>query len=186
MGQYTPPLRDMKFVLHELLGVEQELKALPAHADVDAETIDQVLEEAGKFCSKVLFPINQSGDAEGCTYVGDGVVKAPKGFKEAYQQYVEAGWPSLSSDPNYGGQGLPHVVNTVLLEMMNSGNQAWTMYPGLSHGAYEALHAHGSPELQTTYLPHLTSGHWTGTMCLTEPHCGTDLEIGRASCRERV
>ncbi len=179
MGQYTPPLRDMKFVLHELLGVEQELKALPAHADVDAETIDQVLEEAGKFCSKVLFPLNQTGDAEGCTYVGDGVVKAPKGFKEAYQQYVEAGWPSLSSDPNYGGQGLPELVNNVMMEMTNSANQAWGMYPGLSHGAYAALHAHGTPELQKLYLPKLVSGEWTGTMCLTEAHCGTDLGLLR-------
>ncbi|CAG9174847.1 acyl-CoA dehydrogenase C-terminal domain-containing protein [Cupriavidus respiraculi] len=179
MGQYTAPLRDMQFVLHELLGVEAELKAMPRHADIDADTINQVIEEAGKFCSEVVFPLNQSGDREGCTYVGDGVVTAPKGFKEAYRQYVEAGWPALGCDPEYGGQGLPILVNNAMYEMLNSANQAWTMYPGLSHGAYEALHAHGTPELQKLYLPKLVSGEWTGTMCLTEPHCGTDLGILR-------
>src|SRR3569833_4721123 len=180
MGQYTAPLRDMHFVLHELLGVEPVLKSLPAHAEIDSDTINQILEEAAKFCSGVLFPQNQSGDAEGCTYVGDGVVKAPKGFKEAYDQYVEGGWPALTCDPEYGGQGLPIVVNNAVYEMLNSSNQAWTMYPGLSHGAYECIHAHGVPELQKTYLPKLISGEWTGTMCLTEPHCGTDLGILRS------
>jgi alkylation response protein AidB-like acyl-CoA dehydrogenase len=179
MGQYTPPLRDMQFVLHELLNVEQEYKAMPAKADIDAATIDQVLEEAGKFCREVLFPLNQSGDEEGCTYQGDGVVLTPKGFKEAYKQYVEAGWPALSADPNFGGQGLPELVNTVFMEMINSSNQAWGMYPGLSHGAYAALRAHGMPELQKLYLPKLVSGEWTGTMCLTEAHCGTDLGLLR-------
>ncbi|KWF41643.1 acyl-CoA dehydrogenase [Burkholderia diffusa] len=179
MGQYAAPLRDMQFVLHELLNVEAEVKQMPRHADLDADTINQVLEEAGKFCSEVLFPLNQVGDREGCTYEGDGVVKTPTGFKEAYQQYVEAGWPALGCDPDYGGQGLPAFVNNALYEMLNSANQAWTMYPGLSHGAYECLHAHGAPELQQRYLPKLVSGEWTGTMCLTEPHCGTDLGILR-------
>ena len=179
MGQYTAPLRDMQFVLHELLGVEDHLKQMPQHAEIDADTINQVIGEAGKFCSEVIFPLNQSGDREGCTYHGDGVVTAPKGFKEAYQQYVEAGWPSLGCDPEYGGQGLPILINNALYEMLNSANQAWTMYPGLSHGAYEALHAHGTDELKQRYLPKLVSGVWTGTMCLTEPHCGTDLGILR-------
>ncbi|MEV8470572.1 acyl-CoA dehydrogenase C-terminal domain-containing protein [Ralstonia sp. UNC404CL21Col] len=179
MGQYTAPLRDMQFVLHELLGVENHLKEMPQHAEIDADTINQVIEEAGKFCSEVIFPLNQSGDREGCTYHGDGVVTAPKGFKEAYRQYVEAGWPSLGCDPEYGGQGLPILINNALYEMLNSANQAWTMYPGLSHGAYEALHAHGTDELKQRYLPKLVSGVWTGTMCLTEPHCGTDLGILR-------
>lgn len=179
MGQYTAPLRDMQFVFHELLGVEDHLKQMPQHAEIDADTINQVIEEAGKFCSEVIFPLNQSGDREGCTYHGDGVVTAPKGFKEAYQQYVEAGWPSLGCDPEYGGQGLPILINNALYEMLNSANQAWTMYPGLSHGAYEALHAHGTDELKQRYLPKLVSGVWTGTMCLTEPHCGTDLGILR-------
>ncbi|MBN9115252.1 MAG: acyl-CoA dehydrogenase N-terminal domain-containing protein, partial [Pandoraea sp.] len=158
MGQYNAPLRDMQFVLHELLGVENELKALPKHADIDADTINQVLEEAGKFCSEVVFPLNQVGDREGCKYEGDGVVTTPTGFKQAYQQYVEAGWPALACDPEFGGQGLPQVVNNALYEMLNSANQAWTMYPGLSHGAYECLHAHGTPEQQSTYLPKIVSG----------------------------
>ncbi len=179
MGQYNAPLRDMQFVLHELLGVENELKAMPKHADIDADTINQVLEEAGKFCSEVVFPLNQVGDREGCKYEGDGVVTTPTGFKQAYQQYVEAGWPALACDPEFGGQGLPQVVNNALYEMLNSANQAWTMYPGLSHGAYECLHAHGTPEQQATYLPKIVSGEWTGTMCLTEPHCGTDLGMLR-------
>ncbi|SAL58525.1 Acyl-CoA dehydrogenase-like protein [Caballeronia arvi] len=179
MGQYAAPLRDMQFVLHEVLKVEAELKSMPKHADLDADTINQVLEEAGKFCSEVVFPLNQSGDREGCAYEGDGVVKTPAGFKEAYRQYIDAGWPALGCDPEYGGQGLPAFVNNALYEMLNSANQAWTMYPGLSHGAYECLHAHGTPEQKSTYLPKLVSGEWTGTMCLTEPHCGTDLGMLR-------
>jgi alkylation response protein AidB-like acyl-CoA dehydrogenase len=180
MGQYAAPLRDMQFVLHELLNVEAELKGMPKHAELDADTINQVLEEAGKFCAEVLFPLNQSGDREGCTYEGDGVVLTPKGFRQAYQQYVEAGWPALACDPEYGGQGLPAFVNNALYEMLNSANQAWTMYPGLSHGAYECLHEHGTPEQRKIYLPKLVDGTWTGTMCLTEPHCGTDLGILRS------
>ncbi|MDB5796442.1 MAG: acyl-CoA dehydrogenase [Paucimonas sp.] len=181
MGQYIPPLRDIQFVMHELLGVEQELKQLPRHADVDADIINQVLEEGGKFTSQVLYPLNLSGDREGCTLDREThEVRTPKGFKEAYQQYVEAGWPSLSCDPQYGGQGLPLVLNNTLYEMMNAANQAWTMYPGLSHGAYGCLHAHGTPEQQALYLPKLVSGEWTGTMCLTEPHCGTDLGLLRS------
>jgi alkylation response protein AidB-like acyl-CoA dehydrogenase len=180
MPQYTPPLRDMQFVLHELFKVSDEFKALPKHAEVDAATINAVLEEGGKFAAEVLFPINQSGDAEGCTL--DRVthnVSAPKGFKQAYAQYVEGGWAALSCDPEYGGQGLPITLNQCFFEMMNSANQAWTMYPGLTHGAYECLHTHGTPEQKATYLPKLTSGRWMGTMCLTEAHCGTDLGMLR-------
>lgn len=180
MPTYTPPLRDMQFVMHEVLNVVDELKMLPAHADIDADTINAVLEEGGKFAAEVLAPLNASGDAEGCTLdKASHEVKAPQGFKEAYAKYVEGGWPSLSCDPAYGGQGLPHVVNQSFYEMLNSANQAWTMYPGLSHGAYEALHAHGSDAQKALYLPKLTSGQWTGTMCLTEPHCGTDLGLLR-------
>lgn len=180
MPQYTPPMRDMQFVMHELLNVVDELKMLPGHEDIDADTINAVLEEGGKFAAEVIAPINLSGDAEGCVLdKTTHEVKPPKGFKEAYKQYVEGGWPALSCDPQFGGQGLPHLVNQFFYEMLNSANQAWTMYPGLSHGAYEALHAHGTPEQQATYLPKLTSGEWTGTMCLTEPHCGTDLGMLR-------
>jgi len=187
MAQYTPPLRDMQFVMHEVLNVTDELKTLPPYADVDADTINAVIEEGGKFASQVIFPINLSGDQEGCTLdKTTHEVSPPKGFKEAYKTYVEGGWPALSCDPAYGGQGLPHLVNQCLYEMMNSGNQAWTMYPGLSHGAYEALHAHGTDEQKKTYLPKLTSGEWTGTMCLTEPHCGTDLGLLRTKAEPQA
>jgi alkylation response protein AidB-like acyl-CoA dehydrogenase len=180
MPQYTPPLRDMQFVMHEVLHVVDELKLLPPHAEIDAETIDAVLGEGGKFAAEVIAPLNRIGDEEGCTLdKTTHEVKTPEGFKAAYAQYVEGGWPALSADPAFGGQGLPHVVNQCFFEMLNSSNQAWTMYPGLSHGAYEALHAHGSDAQKATYLPKLTSGQWTGTMCLTEPHCGTDLGLLR-------
>jgi len=180
MPQYNPPIRDMQFVLHEVLNVVDELKVMPQHADIDVDTFNAVLEEGGKFASEVIFPINLSGDAEGCHLdKTTHEVTPPKGFKEAYKTYVEGGWPSLSADPEYGGQGLPISLNQCFYEMLNSGNQAWTMYPGLSHGAYEALHAHGTPEQKKMFLPKLTSGEWTGTMCLTEPHCGTDLGLLR-------
>jgi alkylation response protein AidB-like acyl-CoA dehydrogenase len=180
MPQYNPPIRDMQFVLHEVLNVVDELKVMPQHADVDVDTFNAVLEEGGKFASEVIFPINLSGDAEGCHLdKTTHEVTPPKGFKEAYKTYVEGGWPSLSADPEYGGQGLPISLNQCFYEMLNSGNQAWTMYPGLSHGAYEALHAHGTPEQKKMFLPKLTSGEWTGTMCLTESHCGTDLGLLR-------
>ena len=178
MPQYTPPLRDMQFVMHEVLQVAEEYKAMPRHAEVDADTINAVIEEGGKFASEVTFPLNISGDEEGCTLdKATHEVTTPRGFKEAYARYVEGGWPALSADPEYGGQGLPIVLNQCVYEMLNSANQAWTMYPGLTHGAYEALHAHGTEEQKKIYLPKLTSGEWTGTMCLTEPHCGTDLGL---------
>ncbi|QKO22961.1 acyl-CoA dehydrogenase C-terminal domain-containing protein [Rhodoferax sp. BAB1] len=181
MPSYNPPLRDMQFVMHEVLNVTEQLKQIPRHADTDADTINAVLEEGGKFAANVIFPLNISGDAEGCKLdKTTHEVTAPKGFKEAYAQYVEGGWAALSCDPDYGGQGLPFVLNQCIYEMMNSANQAWTMYPGLSHGAYEALHAHGTDEQKKLYLPKLVSGEWTGTMCLTEPHCGTDLGMLRS------
>jgi len=180
MAHYTPPLRDMHFVLHELLDITAELKALPAHADIDADTINAVLEEGGKFASEVLAPLNASGDAEGCRLdAATHEVRTPKGYKEAFATFVEGGWPALSADAKFGGQGLPHVVNQCFNEMLNSANQAWTMYPGLTHGAYEGLLAHGSDEQKALYLPGLVSGRWTGTMCLTEAHCGTDLGLLR-------
>ncbi|MDA8445919.1 acyl-CoA dehydrogenase C-terminal domain-containing protein [Paracidovorax valerianellae] len=180
MPTYTPPLRDMQFVLHEVFKVAEEFQALPKHAEVDTDTINAVLEEAGKFAAGVAFPLNITGDEEGCTLdKTTHEVTTPKGFKEAYAQYVEGGWAALSCETEYGGQGLPFVLNQCLYEMLNSANQAWTMYPGLSHGAYEALHAHGTEEQKRLYLPKLTSGEWTGTMCLTEPHCGTDLGLLR-------
>ncbi|MDH4053601.1 MAG: acyl-CoA dehydrogenase C-terminal domain-containing protein [Rubrivivax sp.] len=174
-------MRDLQFVMHELLDAIPQLKEIPAHADLDAETVNAVLEEGGKFAAEVLFPLNQSGDREGCTLdKASREVRTPKGFRDAYAHYVEGGWPALSTDPQFGGQGLPHLVNQCLFEMLNSANQAWTMYPGLSHGAYECLHEHGTAEQKALYLPKLSSGVWTGTMCLTEPHCGTDLGLLRS------
>ncbi|OYT98109.1 MAG: acyl-CoA dehydrogenase [Burkholderiales bacterium PBB1] len=180
MAHYTPPLRDMQFVLHELLNVTDALKQLPPHAEIDVDTMNAVLEEGGKFASEVIAPLNQIGDAEGCSLNRDThEVTTPSGFKAAYDKFVEGGWPSLGCDAAYGGQGLPVTLNQCLYEMLNSANQAWTMYPGLTRGAYECLHAHGTPEQRQTYLPKLTSGEWTGTMCLTEAHCGTDLGLLR-------
>jgi len=187
MPQYAPPLRDMRFVLHEVLHAVDELKLLPQHADVDEETLNAVIEEAGKFASEVLAPLNAVGDVEGCTLdPATHAVKTPTGFKEAYRQYVDGGWPALSSDPDYGGQGLPHVVSQCLFEMLNSANQAWTMYTGLSHGAYEALRAHGTDRQKQAYLGKLVSGEWTGTMCLTEPQCGTDLGLLRTKAEPQA
>jgi len=187
MPHYTPPLRDMHFVLHELLNVTDALRALPAHANVDVDTFNAVLEEGGKFASEVIAPLNQRGDAEGCTLNRDThEVSTPGGFKAAYEKFVEGGWPSLGCDAAYGGQGLPVTLNQCLYEMLNSASQAWTMYPGLTHGAYECLHAHGTPEQRQTYLPKLTSGEWTGTMCLTEAHCGTDLGLLRTKAEPQA
>ena len=187
MPTYTPPIRDLQFVMHEVLKVADEYKAMPPHADVDADTINAILEEGGKFAAEVAFPLNRSGDEEGCKLdPKTHEVTTPKGFKEAYHKYVEGGWPALSCDPEYGGQGLPIVVNQAFYEMLNAANQAWTMYAGLTHGAYECVREHGTPQQKQTYLPKLTSGEWTGTMCLTEPHCGTDLGLLRTKAEPQA
>src|SRR5579859_5705489 len=177
MATYKAPLRDYKFVLHELFGVE-EVSTWPGLEDATPEIFDAVLEEASKLCEDVLFPINRSGDEEGCTFE-NGVVRTPKGFKEAYQAFREGGWTSLSAHPEYGGQGLPHVLSFLVEEMICSTNMSFGMYPGLSGGAYNAIAAHASDELKQKYLPKLASGEWAGTMNLTEPHCGTDLGLIR-------
>ncbi|HEU0200760.1 MAG TPA: acyl-CoA dehydrogenase C-terminal domain-containing protein [Burkholderiaceae bacterium] len=180
MPTYTPPTRDQQFVIHEVLHAVDTLKAMPQYAEVDADTVNQVLKESGKFCAEVLLPINRVGDEEGCSYDrATHEVKTPTGFKEAYDQFREAGWQGLASDPELGGQGLPHVLQIAFYEMQYSTNQAWAMYPGLTIGAYECLQVHGSPEQKALYATKLTSGQWTGTMCLTEPHCGTDLGLLR-------
>ena len=180
MPTYQPPLRDMQFVMNEVLDLPAKLRELPVHAELDSDTIAAILEEGGKFAAEVLLPLNPVGDRQGCKLnTSTHEVTTPDGFKQAFEQYVQGGWPSLSCDPAYGGQGLPLVVNQCFYEMLNSANQAWTMYPGLTHGAYECLHAHGSDAQKQLYLPKLTSGEWTGTMCLTEAHCGTDLGLLR-------
>src|SRR5512133_2369269 len=187
MPTYTPPLRDMQFLMHEVFKLTDEFKDMPAYAEADAATINAVLEEAGKFAVEVTLPLNLTGDVEGCTLdPKTHEVKTPAGFKEAYARYVEAGWPALSCDPAFGGQGLPLVVNQCFYEMLNSANQAWTMYPGLTHGAYAALATHGTEEQKKTWLPKMTSGECTGTMCLTAARCGTDLGLMRTEAEPQA
>ena len=187
MPTYSPPLRDMQFVMHEMFEVTEHFKSIPRYEDFDVDTINAVLEEGGKFATDVIFPINISGDSEGCKLdQATHEVTTPKGYKEAFAKYVEGGWPALACDPEFGGQGLPLVVNQCFYEMLNSANQAWTMYPGLTHGAYAALATHGTDEQKKTYLHKMTSGEWTGTMCLTEPHCGTDLGLMRSKAEPQA
>jgi alkylation response protein AidB-like acyl-CoA dehydrogenase len=176
MWQYEAPLRDMRYVIEEVLGLPVQWAGLPAFADLDADTARQVLEEAACFATEVLAPTNANGDLEGCTLI-NGEVRTPRGFKEAYRAFVEAGWPALACAPDAGGQGLPQVLNAALYEMLAAANHAWTMYPGLLHGAYECLHAHASPELKQRYLGKVVSGEWLSTMCLTEAHAGSDLGL---------
>ncbi|NUB13522.1 acyl-CoA dehydrogenase [Azospirillum brasilense] len=177
MPIYKAPLEDVRFLLDEIVGAGK-LAELPGYEDATPDLIAQVLEEGAKLCEEVLFPLNQSGDGEGCTFE-NGVVRTPKGFKEAYGTYIEAGWQGLSCDPAYGGQGLPKLVNTMLEEFICSANLSFGMYPGLSLGAYNALSTYGSEELKQRFLGRLVDGTWAGTMCLTEPHCGTDLGLIR-------
>lgn len=176
MPSYQAPLRDIRFVADEMFDYPAHYAALKNGDDASPDVVNAILEEGARFAREVLLPLNQSGDEEGCLLEG-GEVKAPNGFKEAYQQYVEGGWPSLAADPEQGGQGLPHSLAMMLSEMICATNLAWGMYPGLSHGAADALRHHGTDEQKATYLTKLVEGVWTGTMCLTEPHCGTDLGL---------
>ncbi|MEL7029384.1 MAG: acyl-CoA dehydrogenase family protein, partial [Pseudomonadota bacterium] len=178
MTAYQAPVRDMRFLLHDMLQIEK-YSNLPGFADATPDVVDAILEEGAKICEQVLHPLNQTGDAEGCTRHADGSVTTPKGLKEAYAQFCEGGWPGLSADPEYGGQGLPYVLAMAFTEMVSSSNMAFGMYPGLAQGAANAIAAHGTDEQKQTYLPKLTSGEWGGTMNLTEPHCGTDLGLLR-------
>ncbi|TQV78138.1 acyl-CoA dehydrogenase [Exilibacterium tricleocarpae] len=178
MSDYKAPLRDMHFALYEVLGFEQHYQNTPGCEEASTDVVSAILEENAKFCENVLAPLNAVGDQEGCQW-NDGVVTTPTGFKEAYQQYVEAGWPSMTHDSAHGGQGLPHSLGILLSEMVGSANWSWGMYPGLSHGAMNTLSAHGTDDQKQTYLTKLVEGAWTGTMCLTEPHCGTDLGMLR-------
>ena len=175
---YQPPVRDFAFLLRDVLQIERYAN-LPAFADASIDTVEQILEEAGRFCAEVLSPLNRVGDKQGCRWSPDFTVRTPEGFKAAYDQFVGAGWPSLGADPDFGGQGLPAVVNLAVSEMSSAANMAFAMYPGLSHGAYSAIRNGGSPEQKQLYLPKLASGEWSGTMNLTEPHCGTDLGLLR-------
>ncbi|NLH83265.1 MAG: acyl-CoA dehydrogenase, partial [Phyllobacteriaceae bacterium] len=179
MPSYQAPLRDMRFCLYDVFGGD-ELATLPGYEEFTRDLIDPVLDEAAKLCEEVLHPLNRSGDEEGCTFE-NGVVRTPKGFKEAYTLFREGGWTSISCDPAYGGQGMPAAVNILVEEMICSSNLSFGMYPGLSHGAYVSLSTHGSDALKEKYLPKLVDGTWAGTMCLTEPHCGTDLGLLRTA-----
>lgn len=178
MADYKAPQRDIQFTLYELLDYEKHLQSLPNYQEVGSDIVNAIIEEGAKFAENVIGPLNRVGDTEGCKW-DDGVVTTPTGFKEAYQQFVEAGWPSLAHDPAVGGQGLPESLGMVLSEMTGSANWSWGMYPGLSHGAMNTIAEHGTDQQKETYLTKLVSGEWTGTMCLTEPHCGTDLGMLR-------
>ncbi|MDR3450682.1 MAG: acyl-CoA dehydrogenase C-terminal domain-containing protein [Alphaproteobacteria bacterium] len=177
MPVYKAPLEDIRFVLNEVIDAPA-LAALPGYADATADGVDTILDAAAQVCEEVLFPLNQPGDAEGCTF-DNGAVKTPAGFKDAYQIFREGGWSGLSCNPEFGGQGLPVLLNCVIDELVSSANMSFGMYPGLSHGAYNAIEKHATDELKKIYLPKLVDGTWTGTMCLTEPQCGTDLGLIR-------
>lgn len=178
MSTYTTPLADMAFTLRHVLKAEAAWRDMPDFADMDDDTAIAVLEQAGVFASEVLAPINASGDAEGCQWSPDGV-KAPAGYRDAYQQFVANGWPALACAPEHGGQGLPNLLNAAMYEMLAAANHGWTMYPGLLHGAYETVASHATDELKALYLPHITSGEWLCSMALTEPHAGSDLGLVR-------
>ena len=175
MPQYKAPVNDMNFVLNEVFKVE-DIAKLEGYEEATPDMVEAIIGEGARICEDVLFPLNQSGDQEGCHF-DNGVVTTPKGFKEAYNTYIQNGWTSLAAHPEYGGQGLPQIIQVVMEEMICSANMSFGMYPGLSQGAYNAIYQHGSEALKNTYLPKLAEGVWSGTMCLTEPHCGTDLGL---------
>ena len=176
MPHYIAPTKDMQYVLNDVLDVKNS--SIPGYADLDADFLSAILEEAGKITSQVLAPLNAVGDQEGCHFE-NGVIRTPAGFKDAFEQVKEGGWTGIDCDPEFGGQGLPYLVGTAVGEMFASSNMAFGMYQGLTHGAYSAIHAHGTEAQKQTYLPNMVSCDWTGTMNLTEPHCGTDLGLMR-------
>lgn len=175
---YKAPVRDLTFILSEVLEIDRYTNQ-PGFQDVSAELAQQILEEAGKFADEVIAPINNPGDKEGCHWAEGGVVTTPKGWKEAYHQMVEAGWPSLMMDPAYGGQGMPSVIGSAVGQFTAGASAAFSMYPGLTAGAWAGIHANASEEIKQKYLPKMSTGEWTGTMNLTEPQCGTDLGMVR-------
>lgn len=176
MPSYRAPINDMQFLLHQVFDAESLFTSMPETEEVTADLLNAIIEEAGKLTEGVVSPINQSGDEEGCHW-NDGKVTTPKGFKEAYQAYAEGGWSSLTGDINYGGQGMPKMMSAIIEEMLFAANTSFALYNVLSTGASLALRLHGSEDLKQTYLPKLYEGKWAGSMCLTEPHAGTDLGI---------
>ena len=185
MYTYEAPLREMRFVIERVLGAPAGWQAMPAFQELDMATADEVLSQAARFTQEVLQPLNAPGDRQGCRIV-DGRVKTPDGYPAAWQAFVDGGWPALACAPEAGGQGLPQLLNAALFEMLVAANHGWTMYPGLLHGAYETLKAHGSPELQALYLPKLVSGEWLAAMALTEPQAGSDLGGVRTKAEPRA
>ncbi len=184
MPSYDPPLRDYRFILHEALKVQEET-AIVGYDELTEDFTGAVLEEAGKIAAEVLAPLNQTGDVQGCR-LENGVVTTPDGFREAFILMRDGGWPSMGCDPDYGGQDMPTVLSLSVGTMQSAANMAFMMYGGLTHGAYSAIHAHGTDEQKTTYLPKLVSGDWTGTMNLTEAHCGTDLGMLRTKAEPQA
>ena len=178
MVTYSAPLADLRFLLHELHGYDETVAHLPGYEEATGELVDTVLEEAAKFCENELLPLNQPGDEAGCVF-DNGVVRTPDGFKEAYSAFIEAGWTGLACDPDYGGQGLPKSLQFALTELICSTNLSFGIYPGLSHGAYHLLERCADEAQKESFLPKLADGTWSGTMCLTESHCGTDLGLIR-------
>lgn len=185
MATYKAPLDDMRFILHDVFDAETLWASMPATAEVSRDLADAVLEEAGKMVEGVMLPLNRSGDEEGCTW-NDTVVTTPKGFKEAFRMMAENGWTALSGNPEYGGQGMPKMLAVLFEEMMHSGNTSLALYTLLSNGACLCLDAHATEALKSTYLPKIYSGEWSGTMCLTEPHSGTDLGILRTKAEPQA
>ncbi|HCL14893.1 acyl-CoA dehydrogenase C-terminal domain-containing protein [Pseudomonas stutzeri] len=186
MADYQAPLRDMRFVLNEVFDAPKLWQALPALAEVvDAETADAILEEAGKITANSIAPLNRSGDEEGCRW-DDGAVSTPAGYREAYQLYAEGGWVGVGGDPAFGGMGMPKVISAQVEEMMNSASLAFGLYPMLTSGACLSIYAHASEELKQKYLPNMYAGVWSGSMCLTEPHAGTDLGIIRTKAEPQA
>jgi alkylation response protein AidB-like acyl-CoA dehydrogenase len=178
MTQYHAPLKDIRFALYEVLGAEALFQRLPGFESATPDILDAVLDEAARFTEQVLAPLNHSGDEEGCVLdKANASVRTPKGFKEAYEQYVEGGWSGLTTPEAFGGQGLPETIGAIVKEMVDSANLSWSNFPMLSHGSVEALKVHGESWQQDAFLKPITEGRWTGTMCLTEPHCGTDLGL---------
>ena len=185
MPTYKAPVDDVQFLLNDVFHMER-YGNLPGFADASPDIVAAILEEAGKFAEEVLAPLNRVGDQEGCTRHDDGSVTTPTGFKEAYRQYAGGGWMGISVPPEYGGQGLPGTLTVTINEILGGANMAFSMYPGLTQGAIAALLHHASPEQKKIYLPKMTSGEWTGTMNLTEPHCGTDLGLSRTKAEKQA
>ena len=185
MPDYKAPVRDIQFVVNEVLESEKVYQSLPGYEEATEDLMNAIIDEGARFAENVLAPLNRIGDEEGCQWNSE-CVTTPAGYKEAYRQYVDNGWPALSADPQHGGQGMPMLMGIIVSELAGTADWAWVMYPGLSHGAVDTVAAHGDAEQKAKYLTKLVSGEWTGTMCLTEPHCGTDLGMLRTKAEPQA